>query len=237
MECSCAENWAWGERKYSKVSRQCQREVLLDHHPEASTREAKLISQSLGFHRLQRRCLSCVSGISFFLGRVLVSFPCTGKENLPRSDEWKDRIQSSHTQVILFRNWKFYSCILYSWHWTECTMQIYVNSTGDGEYKSCSSNDGELIEKEDWRLPRGTREWTLGIREPRRSAQIIVHQRTKSSKHSFKIPIYSRLETDSSYHCTFFTFFGLIFCHHTRVVEGSISSQKWGQEMRDWYQR
>ena len=43
MECSCAENWAWGERKYSKVSRRCQREVLLDHHPEASTREAKLV--------------------------------------------------------------------------------------------------------------------------------------------------------------------------------------------------
>ena len=47
----------------------------------------QLISQSLGFHRLQRRCLSCVSGISFFWGvflyysRVLEKKTCRAPMN------------------------------------------------------------------------------------------------------------------------------------------------------------
>ena len=40
----------------------------------------QLISQSLGFHRLQRRCLSCVSGISFCLGVFLYYSRVLGKK-------------------------------------------------------------------------------------------------------------------------------------------------------------
>ena len=152
MECSCAENWAWGERKYSKVSRRCQREVLLDHHPEASTREAKLVSQSLGFHRLQRRCLSCVSGISFFwgvflyysrvLGKKTCRAPMNGKTGFNRVTH-KYSSSGIENSILVF-------CILGIGQNAQC---IYVNSTGDGEYKGCSSNDG------DWEARLATSTW------------------------------------------------------------------------------